>query len=1107
MPRAKNSKKGTFSSPNQVSEYSQQIVARSAQPLRGAIVKILIFFCLALGFAVKALASTEFVAPPGFETVPARIITGPDSNLWFTEAGRGSIGRLTPGGTLTEFPVPGAVSLNAIALGSDGAMWFTDGGASYIGRITTAGVITTYPLTSGNYAVDITSGADGNLWFTEINTPVGAAVAPGRPIQNRVQPSAASLNAIVPDCPFLPSPGTSTGITAPGYLVRMTTQGVVTTFGSYVGPGSITSGPDGNIWFVVNLGGIAKVTTSGAQLSLFPVSSNGQFYYLQSITKGPDGKLWFTADTTPDCSGNSTNSVASITTSGQVTLRFVSLNGGASGQIVTGPDSNLWFINGHGNQISRVTPSGVISKGMISTNNAVSLTPGPGGALWVATGKGFDSIIQANTSGSILATFQLRSQSARPGYITSGPDGALWFTDGVNQIVGRMTTSGVGTSFPAGSPPGDITLGPDGALWFAAGGISRITTDGTVTRFSSATADGSGITLGPDGNLWSTASSAIGRLTPQGVATSFPRTTNYHGSQIVTGSDGNLWFSSEYVSGGVALGAFDSITTNGVITEYPTGCDVPQGDVAAGPDGNLWFSNLLCFQPDNLPSGNAVKVTPSGSISSYAVGGSVAPASIIAGKDGSLWFIKVQFLSGGGFERLEIGRITTSGISTHVSAHVLQNANTYIDRLTTGPDGKLWFTDTGNSLVGRISEVGGTGLTVNVNENTPITVPVASFTDGTPVALASDFTAVINWGDGALNAGIVTGPMGGPFSVSGNHLYPPTGSYQVVVTMHDKVDNADYDSTPGTVNVVDAPLSPGTVFPSGTCMEGTNCPFTLGSFTDADPKAAVGLYTATVDWGDGSTSPGTITACGKEFCVSAYHTFAHNGSYNTKILASDVGGASLNMNGIAVNVTDAPLTAYSATPASPHGVQFTEVIATFTDADPYGTVSDFTASIDWGDTTSSVGTITANTHRSFDVTGTHTYSDPGPHTATITINDVGGSTASATSVVADDYPIIATGTKFHVRLGSPFTAIMATFTDTDPAYNAGDLSATIDWGDGTTSPGTLLSQNNGAFNVQGTHTYTKVFGRNVTVQINDAGGNARAIVTDAIRFWPRTVPY
>ena len=52
--------------------------------------------------------------------------------------------------------------------------------------------------------------------------------------------------------------------------------------------------------------------------------------------------------------------------------------------------------------------------------------------------------------------------------ITAGPDGALWFTNQDANSVGRITTSGVVTSYtvPGASKPRAITAGPDGALWF-----------------------------------------------------------------------------------------------------------------------------------------------------------------------------------------------------------------------------------------------------------------------------------------------------------------------------------------------------------------------------------------------------------------------------------------------------------------------------------------------------------------------------------------------------------------------------------------------------------------------------------------------------------------
>ncbi len=77
---------------------------------------------------------TEFPVPGG---EPSFITAGPDGALWFTE-GTGNIGRITPSGSITEFPIPTASSMPVgITAGPDGNLWFAENSASKIGRITT----------------------------------------------------------------------------------------------------------------------------------------------------------------------------------------------------------------------------------------------------------------------------------------------------------------------------------------------------------------------------------------------------------------------------------------------------------------------------------------------------------------------------------------------------------------------------------------------------------------------------------------------------------------------------------------------------------------------------------------------------------------------------------------------------------------------------------------------------------------------------------------------------------------------------------------------------------------------------------------------------------
>ena len=191
--------------------------------------------------------------------IPSRlfgITSGPDGNLWFTEAtfGASKIGELTTAGTLTEYAVPspnGTFSaVSGIVAGPDGNLCFPEPDADRIGRITTAGVISEYPLAAGSHPAGIAVGLDGALWFTE--------------------------------------PGTNR-------IGRMTTDGALT--GEYAIPTAnsglqaITPGPDGNLWFTEGIGNkVGRITPAG-QVTEFPVpTANG---IPLGITPAP-GSIWFT---------------------------------------------------------------------------------------------------------------------------------------------------------------------------------------------------------------------------------------------------------------------------------------------------------------------------------------------------------------------------------------------------------------------------------------------------------------------------------------------------------------------------------------------------------------------------------------------------------------------------------------------------------------------------------------------------------------------------------------------------------------------------------------------------------------------------------------------
>ncbi|MGC8639122.1 MAG: TIGR03118 family protein, partial [Isosphaeraceae bacterium] len=79
-----------------------------------------------------------------------------------------------------------------------------------------------------------------------------------------------------------------------------------------------------------------------------------------------------------------------------------------------------------------------------------------------------------------------------------------------------------------------------------------------------------------------------------------------------------------------------------------------------------------------------------------------------------------------------------------------------------------------------------TALAISAVQNASTTQDVATFQDTDATAVASDFTATINWGDGSsATPGTVTEDAAQVFHVSGTHTYAQNGSFPVTVTIRD----------------------------------------------------------------------------------------------------------------------------------------------------------------------------------------------------------------------------------------------------------------------------------------------------------------------------------
>ncbi len=180
-------------------------------------------------------------------------------------------------------------------------------------------------------------------------------------------------------------------------------------------------------------------------------------------------------------------------------------------------------------------------------------------------------------------------------------------------------------------------------------------------------------------------------------------------------------------------------------------------------------------------------------------------------------------------------------------------------------------------------------------------------------------------------------------------------------------------------------------------------PFSGVVATFSDPAgAAATSYTATITWGDGHSTAGTVALTGKgAYSVSGGNTYARAGSYPLSVKVSKAGSAPVTAAGTAT-VADSEWWAGRAFERVKVNQSATPVLGTVTDTNPLASAGDFAVTIDWGDGQTSAGLLRADPKGGFDLVGTHNYRAAGSFTLTATITEQGGDTVTIHPLIAVD---------------------------------------------------------------------------------------------------------
>lgn len=188
-----------------------------------------------------------------------------------------------------------------------------------------------------------------------------------------------------------------------------------------------------------------------------------------------------------------------------------------------------------------------------------------------------------------------------------------------------------------------------------------------------------------------------------------------------------------------------------------------------------------------------------------------------------------------------------------------------------------------------------------------------------------------------------------------------------------------------------ATITTSSVLISPQPVAGTEFTAVVAKFTDSDANADPTKYTATIKWGNGLTTAGTITTDPNGgFDVKGTQTYKTAGAFRVSVSITDTDndtgtGATTNV------VAHAPITGVTGVNVNAtRGKALVNVtVAKFHDANPNVLVTSLAATINWGDGHITVGKVVVDPAGGFDVKGSHVYAAAGAFPIKVQIHDGG----------------------------------------------------------------------------------------------------------------------
>ncbi len=656
--------------------------------------------------------------------------------------------------------------------------------------------------------------------------------------------------------------------------------------------------------------------------------------------------------------------------------------------------------NGHLDIVTANSGTGTVSvllgDGTGSFGTATTLTAGanPSAIVLANLGNGHIDIVTANRGGNTVSVF-LGNGTGTFGTATnfaagSGPDGlavgdvngdakadlvvADAGSDSVSVLIGNGDgTFNAPTSVAVGGLPSAVAL-------------ARLSGTGPLDVVTANAAGGSVSVLIGNGN--GTFQAAVNYAVGAAPSSLLVRDANGDGKpDVVTANEGD---NNVSVLPGNGDGTFGTATNYGLAAGATAPVALAAGDLDGAGVPDLVTANSL--------TDNVTLLLPPYTVTGSHSYSAVSPLN-------TPYQVQVTVAHGGTSATASTGTVAVTPATLSITAD--DQTMTYGGSLPT-------LTATFNGLVNGDQPSAVTGLSLST---VAATSHVGDYTITASGATDSNYTITLNNGTLHITAAPLT-------ITADNKTMPYGGTLPALTVSYSGLTNGDTPATFGTAPNT-APTV-GTTATSASHVSGSPYAITVSGASDND-------YSITYMQGGLTVTPValTITADDKTMVygtslptyTATYGTFVNGeGAGNLTgtlsvacpaLPASGPGAYTITPSGQSstdytityktgtLTITPAPLSAAGVNISATAGAPFAGTVATFTNADPYGGAGSYTATIFWGDGSSSAGTITAGTGGTLIVSGAHTYGGAASLAVSVRIShNLGYTTTATTSATA-----------------------------------------------------------------------------------------------------------